>query len=148
MGKLPENLPQRSRQLTNLQRAAEETDAKRRADARLQAGLALYQLNQLPRAKELLGQALEEGEPSVQARATFTLGEIALTQGDAAAAKPLFLKVSVLYDSPDLTPAALLEAAKCMARLNENDKAKQLLESIVKDYPKSPVAPQARELLK
>lgn len=131
-----------------LQRASNENDAVRRADFRLQAGLAFYQINQLPRARELLTQASEEGSPSVRARATFTLGEIALTQGDAATAKPLFLRVSVLYDSPELTPAALLEAAKCMSRLNENDKARQLLESIPRDYPNSPIAQEAKDLLK
>jgi len=127
--------------------AKDEQAAAPRAEAQLKAGTALYQLNQIPRAKELLAAAAEHGEPYVKARATFTLGEMELTRQNPAEAKRLFLKVSMLFEHPELTPASMVEAAKCMRQLGEDDTARKLLEAVVKDYPEAAVAPAARTLL-
>jgi TolA-binding protein len=127
--------------------AAQEKEAAPRAEAQLRAGMALFQLNQVPRAKELLTAAAEHGEPHVKARATFTLGEMELGRKNSEEAKRLFLKVSVLYNDGELTPASMVEAAKCMRSLGDDAMARKLLEAVVKDYPESAVAAAAKALL-
>lgn len=126
--------------------AKEEQAPAARAEAQLKAGMALYQLNQIPRAKELLAAAAEAGEPYVKARATFTLGEMELTRQDPAEAKRLFLKVSVLFEHPELTPASMVEAAKCMRQLGEDELARKMLQAVLKDYPASAAAAAAKTL--
>ncbi len=124
-----------------------EKDKARQAEALLKAGMALYQLNHLPRAKQTLTRAIENGAPYVKARATFILGEIAFNQKQYEVAKQYFLKVTVLYEHEDLTPAAMLETAKCMQHLDEEKKAERLLQAILKDFGKSAYAATARQLL-
>ncbi|MHC4884047.1 MAG: tetratricopeptide repeat protein [Planctomycetota bacterium] len=126
---------------------ATATADKARGELSLKQGMALYQLNQLTRATASFKAAIEKGEPYVKARATFFLGEIAFQQKRYGEARDHFLNVSILYNHPELTPAALLEAAKCFGQMGQKDKRDKLLKTLLAKHGKSPHAKTARELI-
>lgn len=119
-----------------------------RAAVELKLGMSLYQLNQAPRAREALLYASEHGEAAVKAKALFFLGELLLLQKKHAEAKEYFLKVAVLYKHDELTPAALLEAAKCLKATGETAPCRTLLQRLATEYPTSEHAKEGGELLK
>jgi TolA-binding protein len=127
--------------------AGDLKEPARRAEVELKHGMALYQLNQATRAREALQYAVDHGQPPVKAKALFFLGELLLMQKKYAEAKDYFLKVGVLYRHDELTPASLLEAAKCMRATGDTEQCRELLRRVADGYPKSPHAKEASDIL-
>ena len=123
-------------------------DPKVRAETEVKRGIALYQLNQAPKARESLLYAADHGEPAVRARALFFMGELLLTQKKHAEAKDYFLKVGVLYRHEELTPASLLEAAKCLKVTGDTEQCRAVLQRLVKEFSESPHSKEAGQMLK
>jgi TolA-binding protein len=55
--------------------------------------------------------------------------------------------VAYAYDDPDLSPAALCEAATALVQLNKPADARRMLERALKDYPSSQWAAAAKRQL-
>lgn len=118
-----------------------------RAAAELKQGMALFQLNQAARAKTALEYASTHGEPAVKARALFFLGELLLMQKKHAEAKDYFLKVGVLYRHEELTPASLVEAAKCLRAIGDPKQSRAIIARLLKEFPDSPHAREGKKML-
>ena len=81
------------------------------------------------------------------AKANLQVGRLRLEQKRPADALSPLLTVAYAYDDPELTPAALCEAAKVLMQLNKPADARRLLERAVKEYASSPWAAAAKKQL-
>ena len=81
------------------------------------------------------------------ARAQLNVGMCRLAQKKYAEAATAFLVVPFTYDYPDLSAAALLEAARALAEDKQKDKAIPLLERLLRDHPDSEYAEAAKKRL-
>ena len=70
-----------------------------------------------------------------------------MEQGRPADALPSLLAVAYAYDDPELSPAAMVEAAKAMVKLDKPADAKRILERAVREYGSSASAAVAKKLL-
>ena len=86
-----------------------------------------------------------QGELAAQAQ--YYLGEAYYSQEDWNSALKELKVVGEKYPSSEPIPAARLKQALCLEQLNKNKEAQVILESIVKDFPKSPEAFTAQEKL-
>jgi TolA-binding protein len=57
------------------------------------------------------------------------------------------LVVPFTYDYPELSAIALVEAARTLTELKQQDQAARLLQRVIKDHPESQWAKVARERL-
>ena len=87
------------------------------------------------------------GGTELAAKAHLQLGLCRIEQkkyGDAVAS---LLIVPYTYDYPELSAAALCEAARALVEDKKTDQAEKLLRKTVKDFPTSPWAKVAQERL-
>lgn len=81
------------------------------------------------------------------AKAQWWIAETYFHQKNYEAALREYLRLEILYDYPDWRAAALLQAGKCQMLLDAPTEAVALFERLLKNYPKSPVAAEAKETL-
>ena len=87
------------------------------------------------------------GQSELAARAQLNMGICFNEKKQFAEAENVLLPISYLYDYPDHTAAALLEAARAKLGLQKKDEAKALLERVIKSHPNSHFAEAAQERL-
>jgi TolA-binding protein len=81
------------------------------------------------------------------AKSNLQLGRLRMQQNRPSDALPPLLAVAYAYDDPELSPAAMCEAARALMQLNKQADAKRLLERAVKEYASSPWAAEAKKQL-
>ncbi|TDJ04399.1 MAG: tetratricopeptide repeat protein [Deltaproteobacteria bacterium] len=83
-----------------------------------------------------------------KARVIHNLGMIAYMDRKYSDAVTLFSRLYTQYPSSPYTPRGLLFLGKSFKRINRKDEAKQVLQELVKKYPKSKYKKEAKKLLK
>ena len=81
------------------------------------------------------------------AKGNYLLGEIAFEQKRYEDAIYYYKTSATRYDKADYMPRLMLNSAKSFEAINEKDNAKKFLETLVKLYPKSQEAKEAKTLL-
>jgi len=81
------------------------------------------------------------------AKAQWWIAETYFHQKNYEAALREYLRLEILYDFPVWRAAALLQAGKCQMQLGAPAEAIALFERLLKNYPESPVAAEAKETL-
>lgn len=101
-----------------------------------------------PKAKAWM-QALIAKHPkdNLSDNAHYWLGEIALVQGDAAAAAVAFKDGLTAFPKGQKAPANLLKLGVALEKLGKNDLAKGMWDKLLKDHPKAPESIKAKEYL-
>jgi TolA-binding protein len=117
-------------------------------EARYGIGWAWQNQKQFDQAVNMYNQVIAATAAEVAARAQLNIGLCRLEQKRFTEAANEFLIVSTTYDYPELTAAALTEAARAYAAMKEHAKAERLLRRVLKDHPKSHWAEVAQQRLK
>jgi TolA-binding protein len=117
-------------------------------EARYGIGWAWQNQKQYDQSVNIYNQVISSTAAEVAARAQLNIGLCRLEQKRYLESANAFLIVSTTYDYPELTAAALTEAARAYAALKEHGKAERLLQRVLKDHPKSHWAEVAQERLK
>jgi TolA-binding protein len=117
-------------------------------EARYGIGWAWQNQKQYDQAVNVFNQVTTSTAAEVAARAQLNIGLCRLEQKQFIESANAFLIVSTTYDYPELTAAALTEAARAYAGLKERAKAERLLRRVLKDHPKSHWAEVAQQRLK
>ena len=81
------------------------------------------------------------------ARSQFQIGACRMAQKRYNDAANAFLVVPTTYDYPELSAAALLEAAEAYRESGVRDQSTRLLERVVREYSGTPFADLAKERL-
>ena len=95
---------------------------------------------------ELLAFAATWPRHSAADNAIYLAGLSRAATGDCAGALPLFDRVPAEYPAGDAIPGALLEKGRCLSTLKRPEAANTLTK-LTEDFPDSPEATQARQLL-
>lgn len=99
-------------------------------------------------AKELLTSVTDASSTETGAEAQYYLGVLLQEQGDHEQAVKAFSNVNVLYGSYDEWVAkAFLDRAKSYIKMGERSEARSSLNTLIEDYPDTPQAKEAQELL-
>jgi TolA-binding protein len=117
-------------------------------ETRYGIGWAWQNQKQYDQAVNMYNQVIAATAAEVAARAQLNIGLCRLEQKQYVESANAFLIVSTTYDYPELTAAALTEAARAYTALKEHAKAERLLRRVLKDHPKSRWAEVAQERLK
>ena len=117
------------------------------ADARYGMGWALQHQNNLEGAVNMYAQVTARTAQEIAAKAQFQIGLCRLEQKRHVDAANALLVVPFTYDYPELSAAALLEAARAYQEGNQREQAVRMLQRVIRDYPDSPFADAARERL-
>lgn len=117
-------------------------------EARYSLGWALQNQRQFDPAINQYQQVVNRTATETGAKAQLQIGLCRLEQKRFQDAANALLVVPFTYDYPDLTAAALVEAARAFAELKQTDQAVRLLERVVRDHASTPWADAARERLK
>lgn len=88
---------------------------------------------------------LDSGESA--ARARFHLAELFEAEEDFEEAARNYMRLAILFVHKDLSPEALWRAGHCYLKLEQHDQAQSVFEELQSDYPDSPFAAQAKELM-
>jgi len=86
-------------------------------------------------------------ETALAAKAQLHIGLCRLAQKRYADAASTLLLVPFNYEHPELSAAALLEAARAFSAMKQKEQAGRLLERLLRDHPQSLWAEAARERL-
>ncbi|NLN92053.1 MAG: tetratricopeptide repeat protein [Candidatus Hydrogenedens sp.] len=99
-------------------------------------------------AREMFEKAanLDSGESA--ARARFHLAELFEKEEAFEEAARNYMRLAILFVHKDLSPEALWRAGNCYLKMDQSDQAQSVFEELQADYPDSPFAAQAKELLK
>lgn len=81
------------------------------------------------------------------ARSQFLIADTRLMENDYDRASRDYLKVYMLYRYPDLQAQALYQAGACQQKIGKPQEAIQTWESLIEEFPESPLAKDAAELL-
>lgn len=99
-------------------------------------------------AKDLLSLVAEANTTEVGAEAQYLLGVIEQRQKRYDQALDAYVNVTVLYQAfGEWVAKALLKSAECHIQLGNRGEARNILNSIVENYPDSPEASEAQRLL-
>jgi len=115
--------------------------------ARYGLGLALQKQGQLARALVVFEEVTKETNTEAAAKARFMIGEIAFSKKQYKVAYSSFLVAAFKYPYEEWQAKGYLEAGRCFKELKDNDKARELLETVVKKFPKRPEAKSAAQVL-
>jgi tol-pal system protein YbgF len=126
-----------------------EAPAVSPAEALYRAGLAKYQAGDLDGAVVMLYEVVANfaGDPARE-RAQFLVGDIFLTQKDYRGALAEFEGLVAAVPRGSRVPDALLKIGRAQRELGDENRARRAWERVVKDYPASAAAREARTLLK
>jgi len=117
-------------------------------EGRYGMGWALQQQKQYDQAVNFYSQVTARTATAAAAKSQLQIGLCRLEQKRYQEAANALLVVPFTYDYPELSAAALLEAARALSALKQNDQAGRILERVIRDYPTSPWAEAARERLR
>ena len=87
------------------------------------------------------------GKTETAAKAQWMIGETFFHQQNYEAAIREYLRVEILYAYPQWQAAALLQAGKCYEKLGQYDRAANLFDRVVHEFPDSPYRPEAEQRL-
>lgn len=116
-------------------------------DARYGIGWALQHQDKYDAAVAAYAQVTSRTVAEIAAKAQFQIGLCRLEQKRYLDAANALLVVPYTYDYPELSAAALLEAANAYLQAGQREQAVRLLERLVRDYPNTPFAEAAKEKL-
>ncbi len=116
-------------------------------EARYGIGWAWQNQKQYDQAVNVYNQVIASTAAEVAARSQLNVGMCRLEQKRYLESANAFLIVSTTYDYPELTAAALTEAARAYAAMKEHAKAERLLRRVLQDHPKSRWAEVAQQRL-
>ena len=85
------------------------------------------------------------GQSEIAARAQLNLGICLNEKKQFAEAEKTVMPITYLYDYPDHTAAALLEAARAQLGLMKKEEAKALLDRVIKNHANTPYAATAQQ---
>jgi len=129
--------------------AAVGDDVATRTDASLARGEVLRRAGKFGVSKavyEAILQEAPETQPETKARAYNGLGDLFWDQGRTKEALLAYLHVRVLYfDVKDELPRAVYSAAVCFGKLKEAQKARQLYQELVTQFPGTVWAAKAQK---
>lgn len=106
------------------------------AEARYGIAWALQTQGKLDEAIGAYQQVIAATQSETAAKAQLQIGQCRLAQKKYADAAAAFLVVPYTYDYPELSFAALLEAARAFAEDGKPDQAEKVLRKVLKDAPK------------
>jgi tol-pal system protein YbgF len=117
---------------------------------------ALYQVAQKTYVGQNYAKALDEFSRYLEkypntdssANAQFWKAKCLLSLEKYGDAVPEFEKVKASFPTHQKAPLAMHQEAVCYARLGQTQKAVDLLNQVIRDYPSTPAADQARQDLK
>lgn len=107
-----------------------------RAEAYLHRGIAQLCIRDLEAAKSSAQESLrsqKEGRTNAEAR--LLLGDVAAAAGNLEDAAREYLVVSQIFADPEVTPIALLKAAKAYQSLGNQEKARELEQQLRTQFP-------------
>jgi cellulose synthase operon protein C len=116
-------------------------------EARYGMGWAWQNQKQYDNAVNAYTQVANATATELGAKAQLQIGLCRLEQKRYPEATTALLVVPFTYDYPELSAAALVEAARAFVELKQQDQAARLLRRVIKDHPDSPWAKVARERL-
>jgi len=100
------------------------------------------------RAQELLSPIAESNTTEVGAEAQYYLGEIHQQQGNYKQAVKAYANVNILYEAfSNWVARALLRQAESYIQMGQRGEARSTLNTLIEDYPGTPQAKDAQELL-
>lgn len=105
-------------------------------EARYGIAWALQTQGKFDEAIAAYGQVIAATQSETAAKAQLQIGQCRLAQKKYADAAAAFLVVPYTYDYPELSFAALLEAARAFAEDGKADQAEKVLRKVLKDAPK------------
>lgn len=108
--------------------------------------LALGQAQLGNRLFELAEKSAEQAcslqpEGKLNAQGRILLGDIAAGAGDHEKAARVYMSISVVFDDPQITPAALEKAAKAYQRAGKAAEAAKVINTLQSRYPEYPFQP-------
>jgi len=116
-------------------------------DARFGRGWALQNAGQFDNAVNAYNEVIAATANELAAKAHLQIGLCRMEQkkyGDAAAS---LMTVYCTFDFPELSAAALTEAARALVEDKKAEQAERLLQRVIKDYPQSDWAKAAQKRL-
>lgn len=116
-------------------------------EARYGIGWALQNQKQFDPAINYYNQVVAGTPTELGAKAQLQIGLCKLEQKKPAEAATAFLTVPFTYDYPEISAAALVEAARAHTELKQKDQAEKLLLRVIKDHAQSKWAEVAKERL-
>ncbi|MCH9020535.1 MAG: tetratricopeptide repeat protein [Proteobacteria bacterium] len=105
---------------------------------------------QFEKARAAFGRVIADKwgrETETAAKCQAMLADTFLLQKNYKAAQSAYLKVAILYEYPELQAPALFKVAECDEVLNQWKDAVKTYESLLKEFPSSEQAAQARKRL-
>ncbi|RLA61423.1 MAG: hypothetical protein DRQ88_12560 [Epsilonproteobacteria bacterium] len=135
--------------LSSLNKMAGEKPKKKKKSSYDQA-MYLYKKGHYKRAQDALLKLLNNKriKGNKKARVIHNLGMIAFMDKKYSDAVTLFSRLYTKYPKSPYTPRGLLFLGKSFKKINRQDEAKQVLQELVKNYPKSKYNKKAKQLLK
>jgi len=115
-------------------------------EMRLGLGTALLRIGAYEDAERELRAVIRATETVTAARAQYGLGEIRFARKDYSAAGREFLKVAILYGYDEWKRKALLMAARSYDKAGDAQRAGRYCDELIKAFPKSAEAGEARGL--
>ncbi len=116
-------------------------------EARYGMAWAWQQQKQYDQAVNVYSQVVNRTATETGAKAQLQIGLCRMEQKKYPDAVAALLVVPFTYDYPELSAAALLEAARAFSEMKQNDQAIRLLERLVRDFPSSRSAEAAQQRL-
>lgn len=116
--------------------------------ARFGIGWAHENQKRYEEARQWYRQVIAKHNGATAARAQFQIGETHFAEKQFESAARELLKVDIVYDYPDWSSKALLEAGRAFEQLNLLDRAKQQYEQCVAKYKDSAAAQVAAKRLR
>jgi TolA-binding protein len=117
-------------------------------EARFGMGWAMQQQRNFEGAVNWYNQVVSRTATELAAKAQFQIGVCRMEQKRYPDAAKAFLIVPTKYDYPELSAAALLEAAQAYRETNNREQSVRLLEQLIREYPNTPFAEAAKERLR
>ncbi|WP_419190371.1 tetratricopeptide repeat protein [Saltatorellus ferox] len=116
-------------------------------EAELWRGRALSRRGDRRAARQSLSRVIESDEGVLAAQARIETGRILEEESDLEGALSEYLKVAVLYGHAEECAEALVRAGDVLERSGEKKRAAERYEEVVKDYPDTRYAKEARKRL-
>jgi TolA-binding protein len=116
-------------------------------EARYGTGWAFQNKKDFENAVNWYTQVANGTATELGAKAQLQMGLCRLEQKRYPEAAAALLVVPFTFDYPELSAAALVEAARCYTELKQKDQAEKLLQRVLKDHAKSKWAEVAKERL-
>jgi len=136
--------------LASLNKLAGVKTKKQKKRSKYNQAMYLYKKGKYPKAQNELLKLLNNKriKGNKKARIIHNLGMIAFMDKKYSDAVTLFSRLYTKYPKSPYTPRGLLFLGKSFKKINRKKEAKQVLQELVKTYPKSKYKKEANRLLK